>query len=456
MTSQRRGDAPPGPDQAQGRRQAQHPPRAQTLPRPAPPRLDARLGLRGVQLREGLELALRRTAALAQDAGWRARRAMERRLAETRRELQTEERRGTALFAKSFVVVVLLPTLAASLYFLVIASDQFVSEAKFAVRGATETLPGADAVAPPGMAARLSVNQDAFLIADYIRSPTIVAELSKEMDLRAIFDRPGADFLARFSRGASEEALLRRWREAVGVDVEILSGLVTLTVTTFLPQDSLRLAEAIRARADAMINGLLARMRADMTAHGEVEVRAALEELARRRAALEAFRNARMALDPLAGANALSRDVDKLRRDLIDVEVRLSSARANFEPDALQTRILESDRDILKSQIAEVESRIVARGGRATAADALVGYDRLEVERNIAEKRVETVEKILATARREADRRHVYLVSIQDPTTPRSALEPRRGFMVFSVFAASFLLWSVSAFSAAAVRDHAG
>ena len=39
--------------------------------------------------------------------------------------------------------------------------------------------------------------QDAIIVTDYIRSRALVDKLDKEIDLRAIFSRPEADFASR-------------------------------------------------------------------------------------------------------------------------------------------------------------------------------------------------------------------------------------------------------------------
>ncbi len=163
-----------------------------------------------------------------------------------------------------------------------------------------------------------------------------------------------------------------------------------------------------------------------------------------------------MSIDPLDSAHSLSETITELKHDLVEVEVKLSSARSSLGADALQIKILESDRAILSSQIAELESKITAPGAHApTASAALAEYDRLKVEKELAEKRVEIAEKLLDNARADADRHHIYLVSIQDPTMPERSLFPRRGFMTLMTLIGALTVWSVAALTVAGVRDHA-
>jgi len=101
----------------------------------------------------------------------------------------TEEKRGplrTYLSAHYgrvlFVAVFILPTLLAAIYFGLIASDRYISEARFIVRSA-------DKPASQGAAAYLQdfgitrANDDAFAIADYIHSRDVMQAIEKQCEL---------------------------------------------------------------------------------------------------------------------------------------------------------------------------------------------------------------------------------------------------------------------------------
>src|ERR1700730_11933451 len=220
---------------------------------------------------------------------------------------------------RSFIVLVLAPLVTSSIYFGFLASDQFGSEMRFAVRGATEMLPGSDVLAASGLGtlASLNSNQDVYIVADYIDSRSMIDDLSKEIDLRAIYSKPGIDRWARFVPSRAAEHLLRYWRTMVQTSVDAASGLVTVTVKTFSREDSVRVATAIRARCDIVANQLLNRVRHDAIERAKAEVKTAMAQLSTRQASLELFRNARMQIDPLALARSLGETITTLLRDLI-------------------------------------------------------------------------------------------------------------------------------------------
>src|SRR5262249_10484680 len=122
----------------------------------------------------------------------------------------------------SFIILVLVPVTTGCIYFGVLASGQFVSEMRFAIRGTTVPLPGIDALAASGLG-KLAVNssQDALAVADYIGSRSMVDDLAEEIDLRAVFGKRRIDWWARFRPSRPAEELLRYWRDMVQTSVEL-------------------------------------------------------------------------------------------------------------------------------------------------------------------------------------------------------------------------------------------
>lgn len=358
---------------------------------------------------------------------------------------------------RSFIVLVLVPFVTSSIYFGFLASDQFASEMRFAVRGATEVLPGSDALAASGLGrlASLNSNQDLYIVADYIASRSMIDDLSKEIDLDAIFSRPRIDWWARLAPSGAAEDLLRYWRTMVQTSVEAASGIVTVTVKTFSREDSVRVATAIQARCDTVANQLLNRVRHDAIERAKAEVKTAMAQLSARQASLEQFRNARMQIDPFAMARSIGETITTLRRDLIGVEVKLDTAKASLSSDAPQIKMLSANRQILSDQIAALEARITGVTlSSPTASAVLAEYDKLDVKKSLAEQAAVLAERTLDNTKADANHHHIYLVAIEDPTVPQSPIAPRRAYMILIVSLGALSLWSLIAVVAANVRDH--
>jgi capsular polysaccharide transport system permease protein len=362
-------------------------------------------------------------------------------------EARTATNTRSSWLWRSFIVLVLAPLVTSSIYFGFLASDQFGSEMRFAVRGATELLPGSDALAASGLGTLASLNssQDVYIVADYIASRSMIDDLSKEIDLGAIYGK----------RGRAVEDLLRYWRSMVQTSVEAASGIVTVTVKTFSREDSVRIATAIRARCDIVANQLLDRVRHDAVERATAEVKSARAQLFARQASLEQFRNARMQIDPLALARSLGETITTLRRDLVDVEVKMDTAKASLASDAPQIKMLAANRQILSDQIVALEARITGADlNSPTASAVLAEYDKLDVKKSLAEQAVVIAERMLDNTKVDANHHHIYLVAIEDPTVPQSPIAPRRAHMILLISLGALSFWSLIAVIAANVRDH--
>ena len=183
-------------------------------------------------------------------------------------------------YRATFVLLVIIPTLVSWVYLAFLASNQYVAEGRFAVRAAqidvaeSDKQKGAAASVASGSLVSLS-GQDAYIVTTYIRSRAVIDDLSKVIDIREIFTRPEGDFWARLKSKATAEELLSYWNGMVTAYVDGPSGVVTVSVRSFRPADSVALANAIIKVSESLVNDVSARARNDALKRTEEEVRKA-------------------------------------------------------------------------------------------------------------------------------------------------------------------------------------
>jgi capsular polysaccharide transport system permease protein len=148
----------------------------------------------------------------------------------------------------TFFLMVVLPSIASTVYFAWLASDQFLVEARFAVRNSAgfnistgmargaEEAKGANSALQAGGIPSLAT-QDAHIVAQYLRSRAAVEKISQNINIHEIFTRPGIDFWARLPKNASKEDLEEYWKGMVRSSVDGPSGIVSLHVRSFREQD---------------------------------------------------------------------------------------------------------------------------------------------------------------------------------------------------------------------------
>src|ERR1700735_379227 len=97
-----------------------------------------------------------------------------------------------------FVAMVATPTVAAVIYYSLIASDVYVSESRFLVRNPQHQTPSG-LVGQLLQSSGISHSQDdTYSVRDYILSRDALRELDEKLNLRKAYSNPDVDVLDRF------------------------------------------------------------------------------------------------------------------------------------------------------------------------------------------------------------------------------------------------------------------
>lgn len=363
----------------------------------------------------------------------------------------------------SFLLLVIVPSLFATVYFVFFASDQFVSESRFAVRAIAaeddSSSKNALAAAASGAAAAMSgissASQNAHIVASYIRSPALVADMLKTTNLREVFTRQEADFWARLKRDATLDELTTYWLSMVKASIDGPSGIVTLEIAAFRREDALLLARETLRLSEALVNDISNRARRDATATAEEEVFRTFATVRKSLANLQQYRNEAGVINPVETATDTGKLMIQLLAEKIRIENDLFVGKRQMSENAPSIRNLQSRLQTIDAQIADLRGKL---SGSQTTDDNIAAklnkFEELEVERQFAEKRYEISLASLDRARMMAERQNVYLTTFVQPTLPQQPKYPRR-FALSVIFPlVLFSLWSIAALIWASVEDH--
>lgn len=358
----------------------------------------------------------------------------------------------------SFFLMVLVPTIAAGLYYGLMASDVYISEAKFAVRGSGEKLPSSSSAALSMFSSLSSMNsnQEAYVLANYIQSTPLIEKMDKQVGVREAFARADIDPLSRLAADAPVERLRRYWDKMVVASIDNLSGVLSLEVRAFRPQDALAIAQAILVESEKLVNDISRRKRTDTVAFAREEVARDEKRLKDARVAIEQFRNESGTLDPVKSAEATSRVLIALRTQKMDYENEIAAARRTLLDSSPSVQVLSARLKATNDQIGTIESQLTSKGegDDNPASKKLARYEGLELEREFSEKVYILTLAALERSRIEADRQQLYLVTFVPPGLAERSLFPNRSAATAVVFACALAVWSVMSLLIAAVKDH--
>ncbi|UJX45053.1 hypothetical protein D7006_10170 [Xanthobacter sp. YC-JY1] len=340
-----------------------------------------------------------------------------------------------------------IPTLLATLYFVFIASSQYLSEARFAVRASEhaglETLSGA------GLGGLAEV-QDSLIIANYVKSLAVVEALEERVNLRQLYSRPGIDWFSRFNPNRPIERLERSWRSQIDTAIEAPSGIITVKVWAFSPQDSLKISQAIVALSEDMVNKLGERTRTDAISQAEKEVARAEARLRKARAAVRDLRNEVGVIDPARTNEGIAKLIADLESDQVLIDQEIATARRTLSPDAPQFMLLDARRQAVRENIALLKARLTSGTGsdKDTLSAVMTRYDALDLERQIAERQYTAAAAALEQARVAAERQGMYLATFVKPVLAQEHDWPHRFWLPVAAALVFGLMWLllVSAF----------
>jgi capsular polysaccharide transport system permease protein len=356
----------------------------------------------------------------------------------------------------SFIVVAVVPTILTAFYLFAAASDQYIAEFRFTLNSAegprfdpTSLLAGITAPGPPAAL-------ESHILVQYIGSRAIVDRIDAALDLRRLFSPPQADWWARLPMPATIERLVRYWKGQVDPVYDAADGTVTVRVRAFDPGEALRLAQAVVAACEVLVNELSLRSRHDALAHANAELAQAEDRLKTVLARIRAFRDREGLIDPAKAAEANGTLAARLRDELSKANTDLAILKRYMRDEAPSIQVLTARIRAIEGQqralAAEMTDPEEARPDRLTRR--LGEYEQIDSERHFAEASYQVALRAVEQARANADRQRVFIASFVPPSLPEEPLYPRRWRTLGTVALIAFALWGIGGLVAQSVREH--
>ena len=358
-------------------------------------------------------------------------------------------RRRLTRFAP-FGLVVILPALLAATYLFAFAADQYVSEARFVVRGPNQQTPNAlSSILQTAGVSR--ADDDTYAVQDFITSRDALRELMQQTDVKAIFTRPEADVLSRFStftdRGPFEH-LYKYYAKHVDVEMDTGTGVSALTVKTFRAADSVLLARELLQAAERLVNRMNARQREDSVHNAVREVQLEQQRVQELSQRIADFRNKQGLLDPTKQSTTMLSAIAALQDKLVGVKIELAGLQPN-SPLLASTRQRAA---ALQAQIDLANARIT--GTDRSMVPKIREFDMLSLDREFAEKQLASATAALEAARINADRQQLYLEPIVQPDEPDYAEFPHRFTSLLVIFFSLCGIYVTGALLVAGAKEH--
>ena len=257
-----------------------------------------------------------------------------------------------------FILCVVVPTVAAGVYYGLFVTDRYVSNAQVTVKTAGQGAIGAEMGSLLSGLVSTSGSQEAYVVQEYVRSPDILSELQQWLDLRSQWSRQRIDPISRLDPQASDEDFLEYYRGMITATYDSEKGVINIAVQGFSPDDANALATAIIELSDNMVNRMSDQIRTDTLSFARQEVANAEDRLQEARLEMKRFQNRHGDLNPAETASAIGGIIADLESRLAQVRTEMSAKSSYLRPNSSAMKALEAQERALEEQLEQERERL--------------------------------------------------------------------------------------------------
>lgn len=357
----------------------------------------------------------------------------------------------------SFLLAVVLPTLAAVGYLYTLAADQYASRVSFSIRGNENAGPISFLGA---LSQTVTVGgTDAEIVYDFVRSQQMVEAVSAALPIEEIFNRPERDVVFRLGRDRPIEDVVRYWGRMTSISFDGASGIVHFEARAFDPASAQAIATFVLDESTRIVNEISAQAREDAVAVARQVLTQAEDRLREIRREIRAFRDVEQELDPSENARAALGLMATLRQQRAEAQVALDSYLALVGPRGPRAPALRQRIESLEQRIEEERRRLGAGADGDGAfdgrlfADLMGDYEELMVELEFAQNAYVSALSSFEQAQVEARRQTRFLSPHIRPTLSAEAQYPQRALLSLGLFVLLTVAWAVLLLIAYNIRD---
>jgi capsular polysaccharide transport system permease protein len=354
-----------------------------------------------------------------------------------------------------FLLAVFLPTVLATIYYGLIASDVYISESRFVIRSPQRQ------TSTNGLGTLLQgvgfsrAQDDTYPVHDFMLSRDALKRLDEQLAFAQVYSSTGLDRFSRFGGlewwDKSFEALHRYYQKHVTIELDTASSISTLIVKAFDADTADRINTLLLEMGERLVNQLNERASQDMIRFASSEVAVAEAKAKSAALALSTYRNEKGIFDPNKQSGLQLEGVLRLQGELIAAKTQLAQLRS-MSQDNPQIPVLQKRVDTLDAAIRAENAKVA--GTDHSFSIRAAEYERLSLDQAFADKQLTIALASLEQARNEAIRQQLYLERIVQPNKPDYAVEPRRFRAVVATFALGMIAWGVLSMLIAGVREH--
>lgn len=340
----------------------------------------------------------------------------------------------------------------AALYWGLIASDRYVSEAKVVVERSDAI--GANTSDFASMLIGNTAPQDLLLLREYLLSVDMLQLLDAKLNLREHYSSAGDPLSRMWFRDASLERFHAHYLQRVSVDYDDYSRVLVIQAQAYTPEMAHDIAQTMVREGERFMNEMTHRIASDQVIYIEKQVETQGQRAKEARQALLAYQNANGLVSPRGDIESLSSVVASAEAELAELKVRRASLKDVFTPQSSTIVQIDARIAAVEREIDAQRNRMVSTKGKRGLNRVIEEQERLQLAAEFSQDLYKTALSALEKARIEATRKLKNVAVVQQPTTPEFPLQPRRIYNIVVFVLMTLMLFGVIQLLRAIVKDH--
>ncbi len=367
-----------------------------------------------------------------------------------------KSRKKVPYFVRIFQLIVWLIGICGLLsipYWLQIASDRYVSEARVLLQKTDQSGIGGDV--PVIVSGGGGPNRgDQLLLREYLLSVDMLKKLDATFDLRAHYSNTKWDFISRmWFKNPPMERFYHYWLSRIDVVYDDYSGVLYISAQAYDPKTARDIVSMMIQDGEAHMNQMsheLAQVQVQFLAS---QVTLSHDRLLDASHAVIEFQNRKGLVSPKESMEALSTLISKLEAQKTEVQTRLDALPASLSSDHPTILMLKKSLQSVDQQISQKQAELTSPA-RKTLNYANEEFQRLEMELGFVQDVYKTALSGLEKGRMDASRTLKKISVFQSPTMPDFPLAPQRLYNTLVSLLLAVILAGMMKMMGSIIRDH--
>ncbi|WP_267523143.1 capsule biosynthesis protein [Campylobacter sp. MG1] len=353
-------------------------------------------------------------------------------------------------FITSFKIIIVL-SLISLIYFAFIASSRYESTAIIGVKSTSTTTDTSSLIPIIGLTS--SSKEDLMYLKEYINSYDMLAILQKDINIKAMYEGK-IDYELFLKNLDVKEDFLKYYQSRIKVVYDDITGLLSIKINAFSPEDSKKIADTILKESENFINEISHKIAREQMSFAKEELEKASLELSKAQDEITVFQNNNALIDPTNQTKTQLEIASKIENKIIEKEVELSSLSSYLNSNTPQIQAIKSEINSLKYQLDNEKSKLTSKEHKNKLNTLIFEFSNLTFKLKFAEDAYKIALNSYQNSKLEASKKLKQLIIISKPNISDIPTYPNTIYNTLSILFILSLIFGIFKFSLSILEEH--